>query len=151
MQLRITSTSPEGTEKIAHSIGQSCRGGEVIELVSDLGGGKTTFVRGLAEGMGSHDIVHSPSFTLSNQYSAKDLTLFHFDFYRLHDPGITAHELEEVSADPKTVVVIEWAKIVENVLSLPHVIVTFKPKADSIRDITIDYPKQFSYLITDIT
>ncbi|PIZ61832.1 tRNA (adenosine(37)-N6)-threonylcarbamoyltransferase complex ATPase subunit type 1 TsaE, partial [Candidatus Saccharibacteria bacterium CG_4_10_14_0_2_um_filter_52_9] len=88
------------------------RGGEVIVLTSDLGGGKTSFVRGLAAGMASHDLVHSPSFTLSNQYKAGDLTLCHFDFYRLNDPGIMRNELAEVLKDSQAVVAVEWADIV---------------------------------------
>jgi tRNA threonylcarbamoyladenosine biosynthesis protein TsaE len=47
--------------QLAEQVGRRLRGGEVIELVSDLGGGKTTFVKGLAKGMGSNDAVSSPS------------------------------------------------------------------------------------------
>jgi tRNA threonylcarbamoyladenosine biosynthesis protein TsaE len=51
----------EHTELLAERLGKKLKGGEVIELVSDLGGGKTTFVRGLARGMGSPDHVASPT------------------------------------------------------------------------------------------
>jgi len=81
--LRITSESPEATEQLAEAIGRRLTGGEVIELVSDLGGGKTTFVRGLARGLGSADVVSSPTFTVSKVYKADKLELHHFDFYRL--------------------------------------------------------------------
>ena len=82
---QTVSTSSANTEQIGHELGMRCKGGEVIELVSDLGGGKTTFVRGLAAGIGSTDAVASPSFTLSREYKAADKTLYHFDFYRLKD------------------------------------------------------------------
>src|SRR6185312_5854101 len=82
------SISSDNTSDVAMKIGRKLQGGEVIELISDLGGGKTTFVRGLAKGMGSQDTVRSPSFTLSNEYRSGKLTLYHFDFYRLEDPGI---------------------------------------------------------------
>ncbi len=70
MTLQIDTTSPEDTLNLAAKIGARLRGGEVIELVSDLGGGKTVFVRGLAKGMGSDDQVASPTFTISREYKA---------------------------------------------------------------------------------
>ncbi len=70
MTLRTDTTKPEDTLNLAAKIGAKLRGGEVIELVSDLGGGKTVFVRGLARGMGSKDQVASPTFTISREYKA---------------------------------------------------------------------------------
>ncbi len=122
------------------------RGGEVIELVSDLGGGKTTFVRGLAAGMGSRDSVHSPSFTLSNQYRAGKRTLHHFDFYRLAEPGIMRDELAEVLADPDAVVAVEWADIVADVLPATRVTVRIKAVAETSREFTFEYPDTLQYL-----
>src|ERR1700712_1196496 len=110
---QIESTSLQATLDLAAAIGMKLKGGEVIELVSDLGGGKTAFVKGLARGMGSTDVVRSPSFTISNQYKAGSKTLYHFDFYRLFDPGIMRDELAEILQDPNAVVVVEWASIVD--------------------------------------
>ncbi len=70
MTLQIDTTSPKNTLNLAAKIGSRIKGGEVIELVSDLGGGKTVFVRGLAKGMGSTDQVSSPTFTISREYKA---------------------------------------------------------------------------------
>ena len=91
--LQIDSGSLADTLALAEKIGRRVKGGETIELVSDLGGGKTAFVSGLAKGMGSRDSVSSPSFTLSNVYQADNISLHHFDFYRLSDPGILRDEL----------------------------------------------------------
>ncbi|HEY5442299.1 MAG TPA: tRNA (adenosine(37)-N6)-threonylcarbamoyltransferase complex ATPase subunit type 1 TsaE [Candidatus Saccharimonadales bacterium] len=123
------------------------RGGEVIELVSDLGAGKTAFVRGLVAGLGSLDTVHSPSFTLSNQYRAKDLTLYHFDFYRLKEAGIMRDELAEVLADPKAVVAVEWPDIIEDVLPAQRLSITIKPTGINDREFTFSYPDNLSYLL----
>lgn len=123
------------------------RGGEVIELISDLGGGKTTFARGLAHGMGSKDNVHSPSFTLNNQYQADKLTLYHFDFYRLFEPGIMRDELAESLADPEAVVVVEWGKIVEDVLPAKRLTVRIRVLEENRRELTFNYPDSLSYLI----
>lgn len=123
------------------------RGGEVIELISDLGGGKTTFTRGLAKGVGSEDAVHSPSFTISNQYKAKDLTVHHFDFYRLLESGIMRDEIAEVLQDPSAVAVVEWGDIVSDVLPQNRVTVRIMALSESHREITIDFPKERHYLI----
>jgi tRNA threonylcarbamoyladenosine biosynthesis protein TsaE len=141
------STSSEATVELGEAIGRKLRGGEVIELVSDLGGGKTTFVRGLARGLGSHDTVSSPSFTLSNQYEAGDLTLYHLDFYRLSEPGIMRDELAELLDDPRAIVVVEWANIVENVLPAERLLITLKAESETGRQLTFQYPEKLAYLI----
>lgn len=146
MQTVITTDSSQATENLAENLGKRLRGGEVIELVSDLGGGKTTFVRGLARGMGSQDIVRSPSFTLANQYQSKNLTLYHFDFYRLDDPGVVRHELTEALADPRSVVAVEWAEVVKQALVHPYISVIMEPTTEHARRLTFTYPERYSYL-----
>jgi tRNA threonylcarbamoyladenosine biosynthesis protein TsaE len=106
----------EETERIARSIGQHLHGGECMDLMSDLGGGKTTFTRGIVSGMGSSDQVSSPTFTIGKQYKYSDMTCYHFDFYRLQEPGLVAEELAEAIVDPKGVIVVEWAESVADVL-----------------------------------
>lgn len=151
VQTHMQSTSAIMTEQIAHNMGKHLKGGEIIELVSDLGGGKTTFIRGLAKGMGSMDVVRSPSFTLANQYRAGQLMLYHFDFYRLNDPGIMLHELSEIMTNSNSVVAIEWSDIVQGLLTDPHIVVTLKATNEQGRDILIDYPKHFAYLFEETT
>lgn len=140
-------TSPEATEALAASIGAKFTGGEVIELVSDLGGGKTAFVRGLARGMGSHDQVASPTFTISREYHSDNLTLYHFDFYRLHEPGIITAELAEFIHDPKAVVAIEWSDIAKHVLPEKRVTVHLTLTGETNRQLQFTYPKELAYLI----
>lgn len=127
-------------------IGRKLRGGEVIELISDVGGGKTTFVRGLARGMGSKDVVRSPSFTIGNQYKAGRLTLHHFDFYRLQEPGIMERELAEALQDPKAVVVIEWGGIAEAVLPPGRLSIRIKPTGETSRRFSFSCPNNLKYL-----
>ena len=133
----------------AKQIGGRLRGGEVIELVGDLGSGKTTFVRGIAEGAGSRDAVSSPSFTLTNQYDAKKVSIFHYDFYRLLDAGVLQQELAEQLTDSTTVAIVEWAAIVENVLPADRVSITINPTGDVERSYSIDVPQKFNYLFLD--
>lgn len=122
----IEVTSEQETRALGERIGRLLRGGEVIELVGDVGAGKTTFVKGLALGLGVDEDVQSPSFTISRVYDARDtLQLAHYDFYRLNDAGIMADELTETTQDPETVTVIEWADIVEGVLPARRLRISF--------------------------
>lgn len=93
----------------------------VIELIGDVGAGKTTFVRGLAEGLGVKEPVTSPSFTISKVYALPDGgRLVHYDFYRLPEPGIMVDDLTENLNDAKNVVVIEWGESVKDLLPEKH-------------------------------
>ena len=89
----------------------------IIELIGDVGTGKTTFVRGFANGLGLKESITSPSFTISKSYALpNNRTLIHYDFYRLNNPGIMKAELEESLSDKNNIIVIEWADSVANVL-----------------------------------
>lgn len=130
-------------------IGRRLQGGETIELIGDLGAGKTAFVRGLADGMGSDDDVRSPSFTLSNEYKAGKLTLHHFDFYRIQEPGILRQELAEVLQDPDAAVVVEWADTVRSILPDDRLTIRITPGGHIDRRFEFSYPGSLSYLVPD--
>lgn len=147
MTWQTTSTSSEATEQLAEKLGKALRGGEVIELVSDLGGGKTTFVRGLARGMGSTDRVASPTFTISRVYETEDKEMHHFDFYRLGEAGLIGGELADVLHDPSIVVVVEWAGIVQDVLPKKRLTITIEKTPTDDRTLTFRAPESLDYLI----
>lgn len=122
----------------ASKVAQLLKGGEVLELVGDVGAGKTTFVKGLAEGLLVEDEVQSPSFTISRVYEARDnLQLAHYDFYRLNDAGILADELSEVVQDASTITVIEWADIVEGVLPKDRYTFVFTSPSEETRNVDV--------------
>jgi tRNA threonylcarbamoyladenosine biosynthesis protein TsaE len=149
---QTVSTSSAETERLGRLLGQNLKGGEVIELRADLGGGKTTFVRGLAAGAGSKSTVTSPTFTLSKVYPAKNFDIHHFDFYRLDDPGILRDQLAESVNEKSTVTVIEWADIVKDVLPKDHISIEFKPRANDPdeRQISITYYEKARPLIAKV-
>lgn len=119
-------------------IGALCAGGEVIELVGDIGAGKTTFTKGLATGMGIYEDIQSPTFTISRVYAAESgLILAHYDFYRLQDAGIMSAELHESVNDPKTVTVIEWGGVVADVVPADTLKLKIEPLIDEIRSVTL--------------
>ena len=126
------------TRQLAEKLGGLLKGGEVIELRGDVGAGKTTFVKGLALGLGIEEDVQSPSFTISRVYEARDgLRLAHYDFYRLVDAGIMNDELAETMQDTLTVTVIEWADIVEGVLPKDRLTISFESPTETSRALTI--------------
>jgi tRNA threonylcarbamoyladenosine biosynthesis protein TsaE len=99
--------TPEALRVRARALGRACAAGDVIGLVGDLGAGKTTFVQGLAEGLGAGRAT-SPTFTLIHVYRGGRLILYHADLYRLDRPD----ELEDVGLDDiyrqDGVAAVEW-------------------------------------------
>lgn len=152
MLFEFLSNSSSETERLGRAIGAKLKGGEVIELISDLGGGKTTFTKGLALGAGSEDLVSSPSFTISYLYSCKNFNIHHFDFYRLTDPGVVKLSVAEAIELSQDVIVVEWGNIISDVL--PENKITIKLSsiaADSeSRKIEISVPHSFEYLINSL-
>jgi tRNA threonylcarbamoyladenosine biosynthesis protein TsaE len=118
-------------EQIARDILAPC----CIELVGDVGAGKTTITKGIAKGLGVSDEVTSPSFMISKQYGYPGGKLVHYDFYRLADPGIMSEDLIENLADEKTVTIVEWADSVADLLPDGHKKYEIKLLDDGSREI----------------
>ncbi|MET0980285.1 MAG: tRNA (adenosine(37)-N6)-threonylcarbamoyltransferase complex ATPase subunit type 1 TsaE [Candidatus Saccharimonadales bacterium] len=130
--------SEQEMKQFGAKLGAVLGGGEVIELVGDVGAGKTTFTKGVATGMGITETVQSPSFTISRVYDApNDLHLVHYDFYRLQDAGIMADELHETLHDAAAITIIEWAGIVDGVLPLDHLTITITSPTETDRRIEL--------------
>lgn len=106
----LLTNSPAETEALGETWGRTAVAGQVIFLSGDLGAGKTQLVKGIARGLGVTSRVHSPTFTLVNEYAGGRLRLFHLDWYRLEtrDQIIGAGLAEYLS--PEGVAVIEWAE-----------------------------------------
>lgn len=108
------SHSPAETESLGERWGRTAERGLVIALSGDLGAGKTQLVKGIARGLGVATRVHSPTFTLVNEYGGGRLKLFHLDLYRLETPEqIHSAGIEEF-LQPDGVAVIEWAERLED-------------------------------------
>jgi tRNA threonylcarbamoyladenosine biosynthesis protein TsaE len=108
--MEIVSRSPADTERLGEQFGRAAQPGWVIALSGDLGAGKTQLVKGLARGLDATARVHSPTFTLVNEYAGGRLKLFHLDLYRLETrEQILSAGLDEF-LQPDGVAVIEWAE-----------------------------------------
>jgi len=114
--MEFISHGPAETEALGEKLGHAAGRGLVLALSGDLGAGKTQLVKGLARGLGVTARVHSPTFTLVNEYGGGRLKLFHLDLYRLETPAqILSAGIEEFLS-PDGVAVIEWAERLESVV-----------------------------------
>ena len=114
-QAYITNSAKE-TQKLGEALGKKIIKPCIIAFESDLGGGKTTFIQGLAKGLGIKGRIVSPTFVLEKIYSIpkKKLSLYHYDVYRLDaDPLLTGEILENARTN---IVAIEWAEKIKKYL-----------------------------------
>jgi tRNA threonylcarbamoyladenosine biosynthesis protein TsaE len=138
-EMKLTIDSENSMRAFGERLGRELKGGECIELIGDVGSGKTTLTKGIAAGLGIDDTVQSPTFTINRTYDAPNgIRLSHYDFYRLSDPGIMSDELAESLDEPRTVIVIEWGDIVGSVLPEDHMKVTFDSPEETVRTLHIE-------------
>ncbi|MBQ6354920.1 tRNA (adenosine(37)-N6)-threonylcarbamoyltransferase complex ATPase subunit type 1 TsaE [Candidatus Saccharibacteria bacterium] len=121
-------------------LGRGLTAPAMLELIGDVGAGKTTLTRGIAEALGIHEPVTSPSFTISKRYVGKTtdgrkIILAHYDFYRLPDPGIMSEELSETLNDENTITIVEWGGSVKNLLPENHQKIEIKYREDGSREV----------------
>lgn len=114
MEFIFNSNSAEQTMSFAKTLAQKLDKGTVITLEGDLGAGKTTFTKGLAQGLGVTRTVNSPTFTIIKEYTDGKLPLYHMDVYRLEESD------EDLGFDEyfhgAGISVVEWAKFIEDML-----------------------------------
>lgn len=109
----------EKTKIFGRELGQSLEKGDIVALVGDLGTGKTALTKAIAEGLGIHSTITSPTFTIVQEYHDGRLPLYHFDVYRIADPD----EMFELGYEEyffgDGVCVIEWADLIEELIPAP--------------------------------
>lgn len=110
-----------------------------VELIGDVGVGKTTFVKGLAKGLGVEEAVTSPSFTINKRYAGGcGVVLSHYDFYRLDEAGLMKNEIAESGQDKKVVTVVEWGESVADVLDDTRVKIWISYNDDGSRTVEME-------------
>lgn len=111
MVLRIK--NEDDTRRLGRKLAADAKPGDVICLVGDLGTGKTTLTKAIAEGLGIREEVTSPTFNIVNIYRSGRLPLYHFDVYRLSGYEEFLATGSEEYFDGGGLCVIEWADIIE--------------------------------------
>ena len=137
----IESKSSDQTLKLGEAVGKEIYKGISIALKGELGTGKTTFVQGLAKGLGVSEeyYITSPTFNIINEYPARLLTLCHIDLYRLE----SADELETIGfddlVDDNHIIVVEWPQILKRISFKFDIEINFK------------FDKQYNRIISILT
>ncbi len=119
----ILTNSEQETIAVGEKIAGVLQKGDVVILNGDLGAGKTHFVKGLAKGLDSKDLVTSPTFTLLNIYDGGRLIINHFDMYRLSSAEEACELGFEEYFDKATmngVSVVEWPEQVDGLIKAPY-------------------------------
>jgi len=116
--LRLKSFSEYETILLGADMAQRLKPGDVVACYGDLGSGKTSFIRGICQGLGVLEHVASPTFVLLREYHAKELNVYHFDLYRVR----SADELLQIGFDEyvlsEGISLIEWADHASELLPL---------------------------------
>ena len=131
--MEFLTNSPAETEAVGAALGKILKPGTVIAYRGDLGAGKIAFTRGLARGLGSSEMVTSPTYTIVNEYLGGRMPLFHFDMYRLASSDDLWDIGWEDYLDRNGVCAVEWSENVEDAMEDPIVITIEKLGEDSRR------------------
>ncbi|MDE6425796.1 MAG: tRNA (adenosine(37)-N6)-threonylcarbamoyltransferase complex ATPase subunit type 1 TsaE [Ruminococcus sp.] len=141
--MKIITHSPEETIKIAEKIGKQLRAGDMIVYKGGLGAGKTTFTRGIATGLGLGDCVSSPTFALVNEYQGKNITLYHFDMYRIQtEDGLESTGFFDYPFS-ENIAVIEWSENIIDFLPENTINITINAIDENDREIIIEGGERF--------
>jgi len=126
----IESFRAQDTYEIGYRMGSQAVKGQVYCINGDLGVGKTVFTQGFAKGMGVDEPVNSPTFTIVQVYEGRNMPLYHFDVYRIGDIA----EMEEIGYEEyfygDGVCLIEWAKLIDEILPEDRVTVNIRKNPD---------------------
>ena len=138
--MRTESYSEQETFAIGSMLGREAVPGQVYCLNGDLGAGKTVFARGFADGLGIHEPVTSPTFTIIKEYREGRIPLYHFDVYRIGDPG----EMDAIGYEEyffgDGVCLVEWSDLIEELIPEDAVQINIRrdlSKGPDFRDIEI--------------
>lgn len=142
--MQYHTNNSEETQKIAADLAKNLlpqNFAQVLCLRGDLGSGKTTFLQGFGKALGVKEKIQSPTFIIMSRFPLKNFpfnNFFHFDCYRLENPEeIIKLEFNEIIADPKNIVAIEWPQMIEKFLPQKRIEITFENFAENERKIEI--------------
>ena len=135
--------SAEQTEEFGYDFAAGLKKGSVIALCGTLGAGKTTFVRGIAKRLTpeSASLVHSPTFTVVNEYRGSGICIFHFDFYRLKSEDDLYSCGFDDYFDGNGIIIVEWADMFLNSLPENTVTVKIEKEGENGRKLTVLVPE----------
>ena len=120
---KLTINSELDTKEFGKELAKKLKPGDVVALIGDLGTGKTTLTKSIAEGLGITAMITSPTFTIVQEYMEGRLPLYHFDVYRIID----LEEMYELGYEEyffgKGVCVIEWADLIMDIIPEDSIVI----------------------------
>lgn len=137
--MEVVSNSEKETIDFGKKVAKNLKKGNIVILSGDLGSGKTKFTEGILTYFGLQNEISSPTFTIVNEYNAKDVNIYHFDVYRLSD----VDEFEAIGGEEyfeKGICIIEWGELIEEILPKNYIKITFSRNLENEnkRNIKID-------------
>ena len=144
----IITKSDKETQKLAGEMAQGMlkredKGSLIIGLEGDLGSGKTTFIQGIAQGLGIKDKITSPTFVIMKKYPWEKGEFFHIDCYRIESEDLLELDFKEIVNQPGNIVMIEWAERVRDILPDNVVWMKFEHLGEDKRRIIYDKSSHF--------
>ncbi|NQT28654.1 MAG: tRNA (adenosine(37)-N6)-threonylcarbamoyltransferase complex ATPase subunit type 1 TsaE [Candidatus Omnitrophica bacterium] len=132
--LKLKSNSANQTINFGKLFSKILKGGDTTILEGALGGGKTTFTKGILAGLGYRKRVRSPSFTLLRQYDLKKISVYHLDLYRLEFSDIFDLGIDDFLYSERIITLIEWGNKMKQELD-KYIKVEFVFSRENIRNI----------------
>jgi len=127
------------TQEFARDFAKNLKAGDVLCLYGDLGSGKTSFVQGLAKGLGITRRIISPTFIIARRYKIGDLNFYHIDLYRTQTvQDLRSIGIDEILEDDKNIVAIEWAEKLLDLMPKKRIDLKFEYIDENTRKMTIE-------------
>ena len=152
MKFELATHGPEATQRLAAHIGEIVNGPLAIMLCGDYGSGKTTFVQGLARGMGVSSTVRSPSYNIMKKYEEGRLVLVHADLYRTAGTA-DIEELGLVEETGQGILAVEWPGAeLPQLLDLPWLRIDFAvdEEEENLRRLTLSWEGEIPIVLGDM-
>lgn len=148
--MKLTSRSPEETQRLGMELGQIAQSGDVILLVGNLGAGKTCLTQGIAWGLDIDGYARSPSFVVVNEYKGR-LPMYHIDLYRLDNIA----EIIDLGLDDylygQGLCVVEWADKALDLMPPQNLLIKIDFLGDNERSLDLTpHGQRYKELINDV-
>lgn len=136
--MKITIQSPETIHEAAKEFVANMGDANVFAFYGSMGAGKTTFIKAICEELGVDDVITSPTFAIVNEYTGRDTTIYHFDFYRIKRMEEVYDMGYEDYIYSNAICFMEWPELIEPLLPEDAVKVTITANADGTRTVEIN-------------
>lgn len=118
------SHNEEETKKIATTLASKLEIGDIVVLSGDLGSGKTKFTEGFLSFWGLEDEISSPTFTIVNEHKKDNISVYHFDVYRLSDVA-EFYAIGGTEYFTTGICIVEWGELIEDILPKNYIKINF--------------------------